>query len=452
MFRKLPVLFGSALVCASFSGGAVYAQASPSASKPATATLPAAPDEPKPDAILKGEIRLDGRVTAMTGGTGFDIKASSFSTPDGRTIEFDAPRDKSIGGSETTRLVAGDDLTKPVPWSAVKLGTRVGVIGREVGKGKPFQARLIVLSDYSSKYVAGRSIPASAPVSLLVRRGNEAFEASNYEQALKLFQQAAGMATGTGDKSGAVLANSWMGNALTELDQPQKAQAAFATAVTIAEGMGNAGIAATAMNNMGMSFLRSGQPAEAVKWLERSNTLKENESEESRLLGQRNLARALAANKEFDRALTVWRAVQPRLRALNQPDQEASVLLDMAGALRESGQASEASRHVELARERIDASDPTRKGAILGQLGAYLAEAGDKEGARTAFASALAALTAQGDARAIASLQLAMAKLDAPAAPAQPAPAQPAPAQPAPAVDPAPTVDPAPAVQPAPAQ
>jgi tetratricopeptide (TPR) repeat protein len=413
---------------------------------------PAAPkkEEPKAIAIEKGEIRLDGRISAMTGATGFDIKAFSFSTPAGKTIEFDEAKDKSVAGGKETKVLAGDDLARPLPWNVVKLGMRVAVIGKDGGSGKPIVARAIVLADFSSKYIRGRSIPTSRAVSVLVGRGRQAFEGGNYEAAAKLFQQAASTGTGTGDLTGASLSLSWLGNALGELGQREKAVEVLLQSVATMKGAGREDLAGTAMNNLGNAYMQVGQPAAAVKWLEQSVALMDDgESEESRLVTQLSLARAYAMNKQLDRALDVWRGLLPTLKQRGDSDQEGTILLGIAGILRQQNKADESAAALAQARERIAATtDAPKKADALLYLASYLKSTGDKEGARATLNSAIEIYNAAGDARSAGRARVELVKLDAPeaAAPATAAPvteapaAEAAPAEAAPA-EAAPTVE-----------
>lgn len=366
-------------------------------------------------AIAKGEIRLDGRITAMTGERGFDIKAFSFTTQAGKVIEFDEAKDKSIEGAETTKVYAGDDLEKPLGWNVVKLGMRVGVIGRDTGSGKPLKVRALVLSDFSSKYVAGRSISVSAPVSAVLRRGVQAFEGGDFERALTLFREAASTGAGLGDQSGVSLALSRQGGAYSELGQDAKAIEAYQQALKIREGIGDAAAAGGIQNNLAMILLRAGRAPEAVTLLQKANDNNEGETEEVQLLKKSNLGRAYLANKQWESAAEIFRGLIGRYKTAAQPEREVGAMLSIARAMKELGKDEDSATSLAQARARIDTiEDAPKKAASLMVLGGFLAGNKDKDGARAAINSAIEIFGAQGDSRSAERARVELARLDAP--------------------------------------
>ena len=397
-----------------------------------------APDSPPPQAenavagvkniaIAKGEIRLDGRITAMTGERGFDIKAFSFTTQAGKVIEFDEAKGKSIEGAETTKVYAGDDLEKPLGWNVVKLGMRVGVIGKDTGSGRPLKVRALVLSDFSSKYVTGRSISVSAPVSAVLRRGVQAFEGGDFERALTLFREAASTGAGLGDQSGVSLALSRQGGAYSELGQDAKAIEAYQQALKIREGIGDAAAAGGIQNNLALILLRAGRAPEAVALLQKANDSNEGESEEVILLKKSNLGRAYLANKQWDSAIEIFRGLIGRYKAASQPEREVGAMLSVAVAQKELGKTEDVATSLAQARARIETiEDAPKKATALMGLGTFLASQQDKEGARAAINSAIEIFGAQGDSRSAERARVELARLDAPdAAPADAAGATP---------------------------
>jgi len=399
-------------------------------------------------AIEKGEIRLDGRISAMTGATGFDIKAFSFTTQAGKLIEFDEAKDKSIEGGGATKIFAGDDLEKPLGWNVVKLGMRVAVIGKDTGSGKALQVRAIVLSDFSSKYIAGRSISASAPVAALVRKGRQAFEGSDFERAQKLFREAASTGAGLGDQSGVSLALSWEGSTFRELGQNEKAMQSLNEALKIREALGDTGSTGGILNNLALIYMATGQPAQAVKLMERANENLEGESEAVVTLHKANLGRAYMANKQWSSGAEVFRGLIGRFKAAGQPEREVGAMLSISIALLAQGKAEEAATGLAQARARIETiTEAPKKAEALMSLASYLAQSKDKDGARTAINQAIESFNAAGDSR---SAERARVKLDTPdAAPAAGATgAAPAPPADTPATAPAAPAD-APATAPA---
>ncbi len=402
--------------------------APPATAPPATAPPVAAPpvagaEAPKPKtiAIEKGEIRLDGRITALSGATAFDIKAFSFTSQAGKLIEFEDAKDKSIEGDEATRVYAGDDLEHPIGWKLIKLGMRVGIIGRDLGSGKPLHARAVVLSDFSSKYVKGRAMSAIHPVAILVARGRTEFEAQRFEESSKLFKEAASIASGASDASGAGLALTWLGSAYRELGQREKAIETLRQAMAILKGAGLESVSSTTLSNLGRALLEDKQAPEAIKTLLRADELSEGETEEVILSTRRALAAAYAADKQPEQALEVLRGLVGSYRALGQSEMEVALLLSQARLLTAQGKADEAASALALARERTEATtEAPKKAAALMSLGLYLAGARDKEGARASFNKAIDLFNAAGDARSVEQARRLLTMLDAPEAPATP--------------------------------
>ena len=402
--------------------------------------------ETRPDAIAKGEIGLEGRIKAITGPNNFDIAASSFTTEDGRTIEFDEAKPKSITAVENAIVVPGDDLAARLTMKEVKLGLRVRLIGRNLN-GQPFQARLIVLSDVGGKYEKARAIQMSAPVASTLAQGAKAFEAGDFARAMTFYKQAQGMAAGNSDKNGLTSSLTRQASAYREMNQPQKAEAAFAEALKVAES-GAPDSMMVVLANYGSLLQSMNRTKEAIPMLERARTFATRESEGVQILLGKNVASAYASDGQWDQAIAAWNSIVARQHATGKLDEELETLLSIAAAQLKAGKPDESTKTFAVGQERFKAiTDPTQRAQAQLAYGTYYARLDNAAQARVWLGQALTSFETLNDARSAASVRRALEALNKPAAP--PAAATPGAATPAaPAAPAAPTAPGAPAPTP----
>jgi hypothetical protein len=72
----------------------------------------------------------------------FSIEASSFTTAKGKVIEFVTAKPKTITVAADSLIHERVNPASKQPFSEVKLGRRITIVGRDAGSGKPLAARL----------------------------------------------------------------------------------------------------------------------------------------------------------------------------------------------------------------------------------------------------------------------------------------------------------------------
>ncbi len=367
------------------------------------------------DTIEKGEIGLEGRIKTISGPNSFDIAASSFTTEDGRTIEFEQAKPKSIQAIENALIVPGDDLAARLTMNEVKLGLRVRLIGRNLN-GQPFQARLIVLSDVGSKYEKVRAISMSAPVANALSQGAKAFEAGDFARAMTFYKQAQGMAAGTSDKNGLTSSLTRQASAYREMNQPQKAEAALVEALKVAES-GAPDSMMVVLANYGSLLQSLGRNKEAIPMLERARTFASRESEGVQILLGKNVANAYASDQQWDKAIGAWNSIVGRQHTAGKLDEEVETLLNISAAQLKSGKPDDSTKTFAVVQERFKAiSDPAQRAQAQFAYGTYYARANNEAQARVWLQQALTSFETLKDARGAASVRRTLASLNKPAA------------------------------------
>ena len=392
------------------------------------ALLPEKPQtaEVRPDAIAKGEIGLEGRVKAISGPNTFDIAASSFTTQDGRTIEFDEAKPKSIEATENALIASSSNLRTRLTMKEVKLGLRVRLVGRDIGGGKPFQARVIVLSDVSSSYRKGRTVTVTAAVAAMLRPGREAFDAGDYNRALSYFKQAQGIAAGKGDKPGLVMALSRQGSSYKELNQLQKSEEAFKSALQVAE-TGSPDDLPAVLINYGTLLRRLNRLPEAITLLERAHALATGENEASQTLIGEHLGSLYKSTKQWDKAIEAWNSIVNRLRGEGELAEEIDTLLNISRAQLRMGRETQSAAALALAQERFKVlNDPAQRAQAQSSFGVHYLTLGDRAKARQFVEQSLAGFEAINDAVSAAAVRETLEEINKPAAPAAPAATTPA--------------------------
>lgn len=371
----------------------------------------------KPDTIGVGEIRLDGKITAMTAVDSFEMSAVSFTTQAGKVVEFDEPKRKVVAYDDTLRISPVDDPQRVAPRKEMKLSSRVAVIGRDGGSGKSLKARIVLLADFSARYSTGRTEQISAPVSMILGKGIELLNGRDYERASKVLQQALRMGEQMNDVRGQALSMSWLAAAYSELNQPQKALENMNAVLKIREALNDQYGIAMALSNRGMQLNRMEQLPEALKDLQRATTLFMGGAGdvEDQVHVLRNLARVYGASKQPSLALDTLQRALPLARTQGDPAIETSILIGIAAYAWESDKKDVAAASFKTALALYEKLPPgTPRVETLSRLGSYYRLTGDKVRAREMWTQAATEFEQLGDGSRAAETRRAIEALDKP--------------------------------------
>lgn len=246
----------------------------PALAQPATppvAAPPASDAAPKPPAepVLKaGEVRLDGKLVGITGKNAFVMQAISYSTPSGKTIEFEEAKRKTIKVATTASIHARGNSARRYAFGDLKLGGRVAVIGKNDANGG-LNAREIVLLDVSDIRTA-RTVIVTPAVALLSSQAMEAFKGGQLERSVRLYTAAIGVAQQSNDGQGLSLSLNNLGLVYSAMNDPSKALQTYTRALNNDRAMNDVEGQGLVLLNIGGVLEGVGQKGEAFKSYERS--------------------------------------------------------------------------------------------------------------------------------------------------------------------------------------
>lgn len=346
--------------------------------------------EPKVNA---GEVRLDGTVTAIASGTLITMDATSYTTPSGKTVEFDKAKSKEVQLRQGTDLRERADATKKLAFKDLKLRRRIAVIGKDGGSGKGIVAREIVLwPERDNERESMGVVRVNAETARLMNNGREALQVHDAVTALRFFLRAGEAAQGHSDTPGQALSLDWAGSAYTELEQLDKAVESYTRAIALWSSNGNTASQALSLNNLASVYNRQNDNDKALEALERASQVLGPRGEKERfVLTWTNLAHAYFA-KDPAKAIDAMTQVLSRVRGQTDKSEEASALSDLAYLNAASGKKEEAQANLDAALSLLDAAqDKSAKASSFDSLGRTYASLGQKENALEYFHRALTA-------------------------------------------------------------
>lgn len=333
-----------------------------------------APSEPAivEPVVKAGEIRVDGKVTALISGALITINVMSFTTPAGKTVELSETKSKSIQLRVDTNYHERADATKKLAFEDLKLNRRISVIGKDMGSGEPLPAREIVMwpeRDGNIKTLG--VVQVNGETARLLTRGQDAFQIHDATAALKLFERAADAAQAQRDTKGQALSLDWAGSALSELEQLDKALEIHQRALVLWHESGDQASEALSLNHIATVYMRQKEGAKAVDALERATQLLGNKgSKKQFILTWGNLANAYMRVKEKEKAIAALSQVLPMVRGQNDKSEEASVLSGLAYLLAANTQKEKAQATIDELVPLLDSVDDKRElASTLDQIG-----------------------------------------------------------------------------------
>lgn len=270
---------------------------------PPAAPAPAAPatDAAKPpkEPVLKaGEVRLDGKLVGITGKNAFVMQAISYSTPSGKTIEFEEVKRKVVKVATDASLHARGNGSRRYAFADLKLGGRVAVIGKNDANGALI-AREVVLLDVSDIRMA-RTVIVSPAVGLLTREAMEARKSGQLERAVRLYTSAIGVAQQSNDGQGLSLALNNLGTVYSEMNDPAKALQVYTRALNNNRSMNDVEGQGLVLSNIGGVLEGTGREGEAFKTYERSLGLLRQTENRMSMLGVLDRLGTLLISKRLD--------------------------------------------------------------------------------------------------------------------------------------------------------
>lgn len=372
---------------------------------PARAQAPAKPAAVDPDAAAKakleivneGELRLDGKITALLGPGVWQIEATSWTSPRGVNTDFDEPKSKGVKVGAETYLHPRNELEK-VLLKDVKLGSRVGIIGKNSPDGTLVAREVVLLEGYGARKTAG-TVRTNAITSQLVDQSREARDSGLLPKALDIIERAIATAQGLGDQSGEALATQDKALLLTELERYDQAFTAYKRVESIGRATGNSLMMSLGMRGAGSLLIRSGQLKEAISILKEADPISANTETDIRLGVLITLANAYIADESLAEAITVMQRIYPLEQGLGREASAGLTLLKIA-MLQGDERPDQARQTLEDAKGWIErARDDKAKAGLIGLAAIVKWRIGEKDEAREDFKAAASLLGAAGDER-----------------------------------------------------
>jgi len=389
-------LFLCALVC----GAGSFALAdSPKNPAPATTSTGGKAAIEK---IQTGELRLDGKISALLGAGLWQLEATSWTSPRGVTTDFDDLKTKEIRVGAKAFIHPLGDAT-PVPLKEVKLASHIAVIGKPGAEGSVVAREIVLLEGYGARKTVG-TLPINPDSMALIDRSRAARDDGQLPKALKLAQEAVSTAQGYHDLSGEALATNDVAGLSAELEQPERAMSAFKRVQAIGDQIGNSLAQVLGLNGQARLLAAGDKTDEAISLLERAASLGATTPTALRVSTLGSLASIYIHVKKRTEAVGALTRLFPLEDESGQKDQATGTLLTLALLL--------ANTEKETARGYLDQARPrlefVRDDAAKMQLSLSLAfalKALDDPGAGAAFESTAKMLEAKGDAAGAAKIR-----------------------------------------------
>jgi tetratricopeptide (TPR) repeat protein len=369
------------------------------------AAPPKAPAKVDPDAAAKalleivnqGELRLDGKISALLGPGMWQIEATSWTSPRGVTTDFDEPKNKGVKVGAEANLHPRGELDK-VPIKDVKLGSRVAVIGKNGPDGTIIAREIVLLEGYGSRRTVG-TVSTNPFTSQLVRQSREARDAGLLPKALNLAEKAIATAQGRGDLGGEGLATQDKAMLLLEMEQPGEALTTFKRVESIGRAMGNSLLMSLGMRGAASLLINSDRVKEGIALLREADPISASTEPEVRLGVLSTLASAYMVDDNLTDAITVLQRVQQLEQGLGKEADAGETLLIIA--------LLQADERPDLAREALKdadarigrARDDKAKAGLIGAAALVKWRLGDKEEAQEGFTLASTRFNELGDER-----------------------------------------------------
>ena len=373
----------------------------------------AAPKTPAPkmEVAREGELRLDGKLTAILGADIWQIEAFSFTSPRGVTQDFAETKTKTVQIAQNA-LVHPRGETEKIALKDVKLGTRIAVIGKNAADGSLAAREVILLEGYGSRKTIG-TLSSNPFTSQLVGQSRKAREEGNLPQALKLAESAITAAQGINDLSGEGLATQDKTLLLLDMDEIEAAGKSAQRVEAIGRSLSNPLLIAMGMNTQGRVLAQTGQLDKAIEVLQAAYPVSAGSEPAIQLSTLSALAQVYGQAERTNDAVATLQRIFPLEESLRQPDDATGTLLALARALAPTD-AARAREYLAQAAPRIDNAADEKKRAALRIASANAKYAlGDKTGAQADFETAAKLYESVGDTQRAQSTRGLFAKMEA---------------------------------------
>lgn len=324
------------------------------AKTPATAAKPAPASATTGKAALEkintGELRLDGKISALLGEGAWQMEAVSWTSPRGVTTDFDDLKTKAVRVGAKTFIHPLGEATA-VPLKDVKLGSHIAIIGKPGADNSVVAREIVLLEGYGQHKTVG-SLPTNPVTSKLVDQDRAARDNGQLPKALQLAQQAVSAAQGMRDLSGEALATTDVASLYMDLEQPDKAMSSYARVQAIGEQIANPLAQVLGLTGQGRILAASGKTDEAIQMFERAVPISASTPTDLQISALRGLASIyLSAGKRTEGVGALARLF-PLQDGSGKRDDGTATLLTLAALLAKT-ETDTARGYLEQAKPRL---------------------------------------------------------------------------------------------------
>jgi len=249
------------------SGNALNARLLIIAKTPQAVTPPTANSgtPAKAGQLQAGEFALNGQIKGIFSAETIVIEVFKRIDAAGKAEELGQPVEQKLHLSTNTKIFSREDTSKTMTVGDIELGQRISVVGKYGGADQPFNVREIAVWKQEEQNLQKIGVVRiSMQVGALLDRGESAFNAGAFPEALQYYKKAQQTAAALGDTGGNGLAQNSLGLTYEALDQPKLAIAAFQNAASFGASAGNYSTVGIAWSNLGDLYLRSGDAKSAL--------------------------------------------------------------------------------------------------------------------------------------------------------------------------------------------
>ncbi|BCM90295.1 hypothetical protein IAD21_02146 [Abditibacteriota bacterium] len=384
---------------------------------PTSAPKPPASTAAKPalEQVKVGELRLDGKISAVVGTGQWLLDAISWTSPRGVTTSFDEVKPKTVQLAPDAFIHPLGSMAK-VDVKNIKLKSNIAVIGKNGADGTVQVREVILLEGYGDREMVG-TLTINPVSHQLIEQSRRARDAGQLTKALELARQAAETAAG-GDPSGEALATQDVGLLYSELKQGKNAVESFKHAQSLGERLHNPMVQVLALEGQGGALAGMGQTDQAITLLEQAVGISAATSSTIRMSVLSSLARVYTIAKKNNEAAGALMRLFPLEEDAGKYDDATETLLSMV-VLQATSDPTSAKGHLDEARERMNnIRDDSKRMDLTLAYAAALNAMKDKAGAALQYEAAAKLAEAKGDpAEATRIRALAARKVDVPPAP-----------------------------------
>ncbi len=383
--RKL-LLFPLILVTSAISLAVLVANSTPAVSTPS---------KPAIEQVNAGELRLDGKISAMLGPGLWQLDAISWTSPRGITTNFDDVKPKAAQLAPDAFIHPLGETT-PVPLTDIKLQSPVAIIGKNGADGTVLVREVILLEGYGKLKTVG-ILPCNSESLHLIDESRHARDVGQLAKALELAKRAADTAEAQGDLTGEALTTQDIAILYKQLKQNNDSLESFKRVQALGDQLNNPLAQVMGLEGQGNILGDMNQNDLAIALLERAAAFGTTTPALMQISVLEELASVYSHANKWTEATGALTRLFPLQEKSGEYD-DATVTLLMMASEQSPLDITAAKSSLEQARARMDnIHDDSKRLTLTVMLASALKLTNDLTGAAAQYEVAAKLATAQGN-------------------------------------------------------